>query len=188
MCALLDFHDHLDLDDSTARERGHAESGAGVFTAVTEDGDEQIGAAVHDGGLRLEVVGAVDEAGDLHDAFHFRELTDFFFQRGEQSEGGGAGGGVGGLFVGVFADLAGDDFTGGVVGQVAREENQVSRAHGRHIVREGGVGHGQGEAEGGEFRLGGGGCFGGAERRERNEGEEQGGDEETTHSGDTLNL
>jgi len=188
MPALLDFHDHLDLDYGAAGERRHAEGGASVFAAVAEDRDEQVGATVHDGGLRREVGGAVDEAGDLHDALHLRQVADFFFQRGEQSEGGGAGGGVGGLFVGVLADLAGDDFTGGVVRQVAGEEDEITGAHGGHVVGDGRIRHGQGETEGGEFRLGRGGRFGGAERRERDEGEAQGGDEETAHGGDTLNL
>ena len=55
MPALLDFHDHLDLDYGAAGERRHAEGGASVFAAVAEDRDEQVGATVHDGRLRREV-------------------------------------------------------------------------------------------------------------------------------------
>ena len=87
-----------------------------------------------------------------------------------------------------IADLAGDDFTGGVVRQVAGEEDEITGAHGGHVVGDGRIRHGQDETEGGEFRLGRGGRFGGAERRERDEGEAQGGDEETAHGGVTLNL
>lgn len=188
MRALLHFHDHLDLYDGAAGERSHAEGGAGVFTGLAEDGDEQIRAAVHNGGLGFEFVGAVDEAGDFDDALHLGKFADLLFQGSQQGERGRAGGGVGCFFIDVATDFAGDDLAIGIVGQVARKKDEVAGAHGGHVVGDGRIRFRQRETEGGEFRLGCGGRFGGAEGRERDEGEEQGGGEEATHGGVTLRL
>jgi hypothetical protein len=177
---LFDLDDHLDFDDGPERKRGDAEGGARVFAAIAEDGDEKVGATVDDRGLGFEIVDGVDEAADANDAFNFTEIADFTFEGGKEGEGRGAGGGLSVLFRGVAADLAGDHFIVGIARDMAGEKDEVAGADRGHVIRDGGAGGGQGEAEGGDFGLWGvgdilGGQRGeGAEREGAGEGEVSG--------------
>jgi hypothetical protein len=168
---LFDLNDQLDFDEGAERQGVDAERGAGVTAAVAEEGDEQIGAAVHDLGLILKVIGAVHEAADAHDALHFGEVADLGLERGEQGERGLFGGVDGVLLGGVAADFAGDDLAGDVAWKVAREKDQVTAPHGGHVVRHGCVGRGQGEAEFFESALGRAGEGGGREQGGGQQGE-----------------
>ena len=164
---LFDLDHHLDFDEGAERQRVDAERGARVTAAVTEHGDEQVGAAVHDLGLILKIVGAVNEAADAHDALHLGEVADFAFERGEQGKGGLFGGG-GGIFLGGAAThFARNDLAGGVAWNVAGEEDQIAGAHGGHVVGHGRVGGRQGEPELRNFFLG--------STGERGRGEDNGG-------------
>lgn len=144
---LLHFDDHLDLDEGAERQRIDAEGSTGVTTSIAEDGDQEIGAAVHHLGLILELVGAIDETADPHDAFNPGEIADLGLERGKQRQGGEFGRLDGVLFGGAAADLARDNLACGVARYVAREKDQIAGAYGGHVVGDGRVGDGQAETQ-----------------------------------------
>src|SRR5690606_20376265 len=101
------------------------------------------------------------------DTLHFGEVADLRLERGDELDRADPRGGRA-LFDGeIGADLAGDKFPIRTLGDLPREQHEVSAAHGRHVVRDGRRGCRQLDAELGEpgFRRGG--------RRGTDEGTEQ---------------
>ena len=106
---LFNFEDELDFHGDIEGERRDADGGAGVLSSfLTEDFDEEIGAAVGDGGVGAKLGGGGDEDACFDDLGDFVERTDFFLERGKGVEGtlAGALDGCG------FIDLGGDDAFG----------------------------------------------------------------------------
>lgn len=180
----LDLDDHLDLDHRAQGQRRHAKGGAGVASPISEYSDEQVGASIDHLGLRFEIIRAVDEATDAHDAFHFGEVADLEFEGGEESEGGLARGFIGVLFREVATHFAGDDFSVGAAWNLAGQKHEFAGGDRRHVVGHGSTGFRQREAECFQLGLGIGPGVGlrGSQRREQSEAEqESAGGEERFH-------
>src|SRR5689334_23172809 len=72
---LPDGDDDLDLDRNSAGQRAHADGGARMPAALTEDFDKQIGTAVDDFGVVLEIRHRVDHPQHLYDVLHTVEIA-----------------------------------------------------------------------------------------------------------------
>ena len=179
----LDLDHHLDLDHRAEGQRRHAEGGAGVASPISEYSDEQVGASIDHLGVRFEIIRGVDEAADADDAFHFGEVADLEFERGEESEGGLARGFIGVLFRDVATHFAGDDLSVGAARDLAGQKHELAAGDRRHVVGHGSTGLGKGKAECFQLGLGIGPGAGlrGQRREQRKAEQESAGGEERFH-------
>src|SRR5699024_3156114 len=101
-----DFDDDFDLDGGAQGQGVHSHGAASVLSAIAEDLPVEFGDAVDDGGLLGEVVGGVDEAGDLDDADDPVEVPDDSRDRGQGVEAGGASQLVAGVDIDIRAQMS----------------------------------------------------------------------------------
>src|SRR5918992_1424838 len=125
--------DQLDLHRLVHGKVGRADGGAGMPATLAEDLRHQVREAVDDGGLVVEVVGAVDERQCLDDALDAVEVAQVVADAAQQLHAGGTGGVVR-LFQGdLRADPALVEQVAVVVGRpVAGDEQQVAVLDARH--------------------------------------------------------
>src|SRR6478735_10891408 len=136
-----DLEHAFDLDRRIRGQRGDADGGAGVAALVTEGGDHQVGGAVENLRPIQEVRRRVDEAAEAHNAHDLVEIAERRLDLGQQVDGAAAGG-RGAVFDGhAGAELAlGDQLAGRIEANLARDEQQVTGAHERHVIGHGGRG------------------------------------------------
>ena len=111
---LVDFEDGFDLDGDSEGE-GAGSHGASCSDPVlgAEDVGEELTGSVDDGGLLVEVGGAVDHPEEFDHAADPVECAEGVFHGGEDAEGGQLGRLVAGVDVVVVSQLALEDFAVG---------------------------------------------------------------------------
>lgn len=167
--------DHLHLDDRAGGQGIHPDGSARMAATFTEDGDQQIGAAVQDLGLLGKSIGTLDKTSDADDAADLAKIADLGFQRGQQLQPAGSGRGLSLLFRNGRRHLACDHLAVGGARNLSREEHQVPAAHGRNVVGHDGSGRRQRQPQLRESGLGVG--RGGMAERRHDQGQEGEGQE-----------
>lgn len=118
-----------------------------MLSAIAEDLPVEFGDAVDDGGLLGEVVGGVDEAGDLDDADDPVEVPDDSRDRGQGVEAGGASQLVAGVDIDIRAQMSGGRQFSVDDGQLTGGVDVVAGSQRRDVGAGGGGDLGQIEAE-----------------------------------------
>ena len=104
-----------------------------MLSAIAEDLPVEFGDAVDDGGLLGEVVGGVDEAGDLDDADDPVEVADDSRDGGQSVESGGASQLVAGVDIDVCSQMPGRRQFAVDDGQLTGGEDIVAGLQGRDV-------------------------------------------------------
>lgn len=144
------FRDQFDLDGSTRGQGINADGGAGVTTRRAEDGDQQIRSAINDLGLRGEIIGAINEAADAHDALHARQVPEFRLEHRQQLQHARPRGFRRLRFRQLAPDFTGEGFTVGATRDLSGQKNQFTAPHGWRVVSHRRRNGGQGQAQRGE--------------------------------------
>lgn len=145
MCE-LDFGEQLDLNREAGGQFVDAYRGPCVAAGVAEDLDEQLGCAVSDGWLLVEVGRAVDERADAHQLLDGIERVDDGEQRREAIQGAHACRVAALVDVEAVAELA-FDVALGAARDLAGGVHEVADASGWHVVGQWRAGRRQADAE-----------------------------------------
>lgn len=84
--SLRDFDDEVDLHGDIKWQCSCSEGGAGVLAAIAEDLDEELGRAVDDGWMAVEIWVGVYKAVEGYDLLHCVESANSLFDDGEAVE------------------------------------------------------------------------------------------------------
>ena len=124
------FRDQFNLDGGARGQGIDADGGAGVTTRRAEDGDQQIRSAINNLGLRGEIIGAINEAADAHDALDARQVPEFRLEHRQQLQHARPRGFRRLRFRQLAPDFTGEEFTVGATICPAKKINLPLRTAG----------------------------------------------------------